>query len=97
MKKMYYTVKLVMICHLRSYHVILNGTKWSEESQRFFASLRMTRYQDLFDSVILTCRDLFYNTVLSLNIPRHCKARSGCEELRLGLSAKRIETRSEAN
>ncbi|MBC8228886.1 hypothetical protein H8E77_04975 [bacterium] len=40
--------QIISICS----HVILNGTKWSEESQRFFASLRMTGYQDLFYSVL---------------------------------------------
>ena len=43
--------------HQNPQHVILNGTKWSEESllhiMRSFASLRMTGYHDLFHRAVV--------------------------------------------
>ena len=44
--------QIISICS----HVILNGTKWSEESQRFFASLRMTVAACLRTATLLMSR-----------------------------------------
>ena len=49
--------------HQNPQHVILNGTKWSEESllhiMRSFASLRMTGYHDLFNRAVVLKRKVW--------------------------------------